>query len=65
MSLTVVLDNTYRTDDIQEIVNAVKMIKGVSAVGVNVAEPDSYIAYSRARTDLLNKILDILSEEKK
>ena len=38
-------------------------IKGISSVGVNVADSDSYIAYNRARTDLTNKILDILLKE--
>jgi hypothetical protein len=63
ISLTVVLDDTYRVDDIQEVVGAIRMIKGISSVGVNVADSDSYIAYNRARTDLTNKILDILLKE--
>ena len=65
MSLTVVLDKDYRVDDAESIINAIKMIKGVGTVGVNVADSGSYVAYSMARMDLEKTLWDALHEKSK
>ena len=41
--LTVVLDRDYRDDDVQEIVNAIKMTKGVADVTTTVVEGMDYV----------------------
>jgi hypothetical protein len=50
--LTVVLDDVYRVDDAENIISAIRMIKGVSTVRANVSNIETYMAYDRARTDL-------------
>ena len=62
--LTVVLDATYRTDDIEQVVNAIKMIKGVADVGVNVKDPADYLAYTSVRFELEQKLWDALKKDK-
>ena len=62
--LTVVLDDTYRTDDIEQVVNAIKMIKGVADVGVNVKDPADYLAYTSVRFELEQKLWDALKKDK-
>lgn len=59
-SLTVVLDKDYRDDDVQAIVAAIKMVRGVLTVGLNVADHNDYMARERARAELQIQIRDIL-----
>lgn len=61
--LTVVLDHEMRTDDVECIVKAISMVKGVAKVGVNVASPEEYFARQKASYDLRKKLIDALSEE--
>lgn len=58
--LTVVLDKEYRDDDVECIVNAIQMVKGVADVGLNVANPSDYTARTLVRLDLTKKIWDAL-----
>jgi len=58
--LVVVLDQDYRTDDVDEIVNAIQMVKGVAAVEKNVAEMDDYINRERVRQELVKKLFEAL-----
>lgn len=58
--LTVVLDRDYRSDDVQVIVKAVEMIKGVLRVGTDVVEVSDFVARSRARMELEQKLWDAL-----
>lgn len=64
VSLTVVLDKDYRVDDIDSILNAIRMVKGVINVDANVADSDTYIAYTRARYDLSDRLWKALNTEK-
>lgn len=59
-SLTVVLTHNIREDDVQCIVDAVSMIKGVLKVGLNVADPDSYAAQECAKFELQEKLRAVL-----
>ena len=59
-SLTVVLDKDYRDDDVQEIAQAILMIKGV--VKVHLGEPVDHLARDRARRELVSKLRDVLRE---
>ena len=59
--LTVVLDHDYRTDDVQGIIDAIQMIKGVIAVDLNVADPEQHMAIKAAKRELQDKIYEVLS----
>ena len=58
-ALVVVLEENIRNDDAEPIINAIRHIKGVIDVKGNVSDPDSWIAYSKARNDLVQKIWEI------
>lgn len=58
--LTVVLDRDYRDDDVQSIVDAVKMIKGVISVDINVSDIEEYMAVETAKRELKDKIYKAL-----
>ena len=60
-SLTVVLDKDYRDDDVQTIVNAISMIRGVSLVTPRVVDNvTDHVARERARNEVREKIMMIL-----
>ena len=65
VALTVVLDETYRVDDAEAIMNAIKMIKGVSTVAANVSDVNTYISYAKASAELEKKLFKILHDERK
>lgn len=54
--LTVLLDNEYRDDDAAPIIEAIKMIKGVRQVKMNVKDANHFIAYERARLNLSEQL---------
>ena len=64
ISLTVVLDQVYRVDDAEAIMNAIKMMRGVATVEANVADVNTYVSYSKARTELENLLFDTLRDKK-
>ena len=64
VALTVVLDETYRVDDAEAIMNAIKMIKGVSTVAANVSDVNTYISYAKASAELEKKLFKILHDER-
>lgn len=63
-TLTVVLDDDYRTDDLEAVARAIKMIKGVSGVeqGERLDVRD-LIARRIAKRDLREQIRQLLEEE--
>jgi len=62
--LYVVLDNDYRDDDVQEIINAIKMIKGVQDVTNSIVDGDDWMNRSRIGFEFQSKILDVLKDLK-
>lgn len=58
--LTVVLDAPHRVDEIDHIVNAITMIKGVTKVGVNVRQPSDYTAEVIAIEHVKKRIQNVL-----
>jgi hypothetical protein len=50
--VTVTLDRDYRDDDVEVILSAIKMIKGVSSVTTKVVEAGDYLARESVRADL-------------
>ena len=59
-ALTVFLDNKYREDDVQIIISAISMIKGVSEVKTHVSDIDTVWAESRVKSELREKLLELL-----
>lgn len=59
-ALTVVLDTDIRDDDCEPIIAAISMIKGVLIVKPHVADHNSAVAESRVRTELGNKLYNVL-----
>lgn len=63
--LTVVLDKDYRIeDDAQEIINAIRMVRGVLSVEANVTDPQTFVAAELARTKLVKELWDVLYPRK-
>ena len=59
--LTVVLNADIREDDCEPLIQAILQLKGVLSVSKNVSDVDDHLAYIRARSDLTQKLFDILS----
>lgn len=60
VSLTVILDQEYRVDDVERIVDAITMVRGVAEVKLGpVANVDTYWAINKNRNDLLPKIIKL------
>jgi hypothetical protein len=55
-ALTVVLNQDIRSDDVEVITNAIRMIRGVASVDLNVVEPREHIARERVRSDIESKL---------
>jgi hypothetical protein len=60
-TLTVILERDYRDDDVQAVVEAVKMLKGVQAVELGKpVDLADHVAREEARRELRQKLIDIL-----
>lgn len=60
----VALDKDYRIDDAEAILDAIKMIKGVSDVAVNITDFDDWTNRSRIRMELSGKLWEVLHDTK-
>ena len=60
-ALTVVLTDDWREDDVQSLIEAIKLLKGVLRVSPNVADLDNYVAEERAKHELIVKIRELLA----
>ena len=61
--LFVVLDKDIRTDDVEVIIQAICMIRGVLRVDQNVSSYEDHVAYSRVRQELGEKLMEVLHPE--
>lgn len=59
---TVALDKDIRIDDVEFIMNAIKMIKGVNNVEPLVVDSSDFIARSRYKREVQDKIFKMLNE---
>lgn len=59
-SLTVTLDHTYKDEDAKSIMDAIRMIKGVSEVQPIIATAETYFAVENARAQLATKLFEVL-----
>ena len=61
--LTVVLEHDTRDDDAEGILSAIRHIVGVADVSGNVTDPMDYVAQTRARQELEEKLWKALRDE--
>lgn len=59
-ALTVVLDVDRREDDCEALVTAIRQLRGVASVSMNVADYRDHIAHERARRDLSDRLWRVL-----
>lgn len=57
-SLIVALERDTREDDCEVIINAIRMIRGVSDVGTNVADIDDWTNRKQVKEELRKKIFE-------
>jgi len=61
-TITIVLERDVRDDDIEPLVQALQMIRGVAAVKPNVAHVSDFMAEERAKRDMGHRILDAITK---
>lgn len=60
-ALTVVLEEDYRDDDVENIITAILMVRGVLDVTDRYIDSiEDHIAYSRVRRELGEKLIRVL-----
>ena len=59
-TLTVVLERDIRSDDAEQLLAAIRMMRGVMSVTGIVADFNSHMAEERARTELGKKLLELV-----
>lgn len=59
---TVTLEKDYRIDDVEVILNALRMIKGVIHVEPLVSDMDDHISQERLKHELRGKFLAFMKE---
>jgi hypothetical protein len=62
-ALTVVFEKDIRSDDAEAIINAIRCLRGVATVTPNVADMASHIALMQARSELRDKLADVLFKD--
>lgn len=55
-SITVVLDRNYREDDLEPLLTALRQMRGIIDVELNVADIASSVATSRARISVIEEL---------
>ena len=66
VALTVFLEQQTRTDDVKELMNAIKQLRGVSTVRIGkVADMNTEWAYQQARRELGEALWNVLYPEDK
>lgn len=61
-AIAVVLDRDIRDDDAEFILNAIRMIKGVSMVTGNIVDIDTYSARSKERIAVIEKLQEFIQQ---
>ena len=59
-ALTVALEEDIREDDVEQLVMAIKRLRGVLAVDTAAADPVDFVARERVRRELTGKLWDVL-----
>lgn len=61
-AFTVVLDRDIREDDVEPLLTAIRLLRGVLTVEPHVASLDMQIAHARAKAELRSAMLKGLDE---
>ena len=61
-SLTVALTHDLRDDDAQALIDAISLLRGVLAVSGNVRTADSFVAQSRAKREMEQRLWGVIKE---
>jgi hypothetical protein len=61
-ALTVALSRDIRDDDAEDIINAIKQLKGVENVTGHIVDIDSYVAESRVKHEVAGKLMEFVTE---
>jgi len=59
----VTLDDCIRDDDAEQIINALKMVKGVHNVKPYIAHYEDYMLYEKAMSDMGKKLMEFIRKE--
>lgn len=59
---TVTLTNDVRIDDIESLVNAVKMLKGVASVDLSISNSEDWMNRERVKYEIRDKFLNFYTE---
>jgi len=62
-ALVVTLEQDIRIDDVQLLIDAIKMMRFVADVSPNVTDMQDHIAYIRARSDIEGKLYNALRDK--
>lgn len=60
-NLTIVLDKDYRTGDLESIINAIRMVKGVDTVSYGIVTSEDVIKRSVLKSDTHIKLHNIFT----
>lgn len=61
--LTITLEKDVRVDDVEYIVNAIKMIKGISSVDLSIVTFDDHINRARIYGEVRTKLFEFIKTE--
>ena len=61
-SFTVILEKDMREDDAEALKSALSMMKGVISVQENVSDILGAVSKARAREDIINKLIEVITE---
>lgn len=58
--LVVALDKDIRKDDVEALVNAIKMMHWVAGVELGITSPSDFVARQRVGSEVSDKLYDII-----
>lgn len=61
-SLTIALDDDIRTDDVESLVNAIKMMRNVLSVTTNEVNPNDWATERRVKLETAQKLTQLITE---
>ena len=63
-SLTVALEKDMRDDDIECLIQAIRLFKGVLTVGTNISDSNTYVAEQRCNKNMRQALYNIIDNLK-
>ena len=61
-SLTVALEDDIRSDDAEQLINAIQLCTGVLSVTGNIVDINAFTAAARVKAHLRGKLMEMLEE---